>query len=158
LDGCICRESASSGRRLARSVARCGRYFDQLAIGKAHQQASSNRLEAHLSRHWPESLHILDLHSATLPALIAAYGDAAAVGADPCGAEVLMRRVGGSKLSTEKIQELLASARHSIGVPALPAERELLQWLGAEHSTWPCRSESHAFDTETEFSSKPPSF
>jgi len=113
-------------RRALRAV------LDQLAICKAHQQASSNRLEAHLSRHWPESLQILDLHSATLPALIAAYGDAAAVGADPCGAEVLMRRVGALGLSAEKIQAVLASARHSIGVPALPTERELLQWLGAD--------------------------
>lgn len=104
----------------------------QLDICKARQQAASNRLEAHLSRHWPESLRLLDPTSATLPGLIASYGDAVAVSADPCGAEALMQRLGRPGLSQEKIQAVLASARHSIGVPCLPAERELLRWLGAD--------------------------
>jgi transposase len=38
---------------------------------KEREQGARNRLEAHLSRHWPESLCILGLGSATLAALIA---------------------------------------------------------------------------------------
>jgi transposase len=85
-----------------------------------------------LSRHWPEILGILPLGSVTLWALISTYGDPASVAADTHGAEALMRRTGGPGLSEEKIQAVLASTRDSLGVPALPGERELLQWLGAE--------------------------
>ena len=35
-------------------------------------------------------------------------------------------------MSEEKIQALLSSARRSVGVPCLEAERTLLQWLGAD--------------------------
>jgi transposase len=104
----------------------------RLRVCKAREQAARGRLEAHLSRHWPESLCILPLGSATLSALIGAYGDPASVAADPHGAEALMRRTGGPGLSKEKIQAMLANARNSLGVPAVAAERELLQWLGAE--------------------------
>ena len=104
----------------------------QLHLYKERYRAALNRLEARLSRHWPESLQLLELDSATLCALIATYGDAAALGADPQGAAALMRRVGRSGLSEEKLQQLLASARHSVGVPCLDAERELLQWLAAD--------------------------
>ena len=104
----------------------------QLHLYKERYQATLNRLEARLSRHWPESLRLLELDSVTLSALIGSYGDAAAIGADPEGAVALMRRVGRPGLSEEKIQQLLASAQHSIGVPCLAAERELLQWLAAD--------------------------
>lgn len=104
----------------------------QLEVCKARQQAASNRLEAHLSRHWPEVLRLLEPASATLAGLIAAYGDAAAVAADPCAADVLMQRLGRPGLSQEKIQAVLLSARRSIGVPCLPGERELLRWLAAD--------------------------
>ena len=104
----------------------------RLHLYKERYQATLNRLEARLSRHWPESLCLLELDSATLSALIGTYGDAAAIGADPQGAIALMRRVGRPGLSEEKIQQLLASAQHSIGVPCLAAERELLQWLAGE--------------------------
>ena len=119
-------QEPSAERRELRAI------LTQLEVCKARQQAASNRLEAHLSRHWPESLQLLEPTSATLSGLIAAYGDAAAVRADPCGAEVLMQRLGRPGLSQEKIQAVLASARHSIGVPCLPAERELLRWLAAD--------------------------
>lgn len=85
-----------------------------------------------MSRHWPEILYLLALDSATLATLIGTYGDPAAVAADPQGAEALMRRAGRPGLSEEKIQAVLASARHSLGVPCLRSERELLQWLGAD--------------------------
>jgi transposase len=119
-------QEPSAERRELRAI------LTQLEVCKARQQAASNRLEAHLSRHWPESLQLLEPTSATLSGLIAAYGDAAAVRTDPCGAEVLMQRLGRPGLSQEKMQAVLASARHSIGVPCLPAERELLRWLATD--------------------------
>jgi transposase len=104
----------------------------RLGVCKAREQAARNRLEAHLSRHWPEILCLLPLGTATLAALIGAYGDPAAVAADPSGAEALMRRSGRPGLSEEKIQAVLDSAQSSLGVPCLAPERALLQWLGAE--------------------------
>lgn len=104
----------------------------QLRVSKAHQQSTSNRLEAQLSRHWPESIGILGLDTATLPVLIQAYGDPASVAADPEGAAELMRRTGGPGLREEKIQAFVAGAQHSLGVPCLEAERALLQWFAAD--------------------------
>ena len=43
-----------------------------------------------------------------------------------------MRRVSRGKLAAEKIEAVLESARHSIGVPCVAAEREYLMALGAE--------------------------
>jgi transposase len=104
----------------------------ELGVYKQRLQDARSRLEAYLSRHWPEILSILALDSFTLAALVRTYGDAAAVAADPDGVGALIHRSGGSGLSDEKIQAVLASARNSLGVPCLQAERELLQWLGAD--------------------------
>ncbi|HHB12410.1 MAG TPA: IS110 family transposase [Chromatiales bacterium] len=104
----------------------------RLNLCKRHEQASCNRLEALLSRHWPELLCVLPLGSMTLAALIGRYGTPAAVACDPGGAAELMRRVGGVGLSEEKIQAVLDSAGTSLGVPAVAAERAHLQWLADE--------------------------
>jgi transposase len=120
----------------------------RLRVCKARQQGAGNRLEAHLSRHWPESLSILGLDTATLPALISTYGDPASVAADPHGAEALMRRSGGPGLREEKIQALLASARHSLGVPCLAEEHELLRWLAAD--LLEARKQVHQIEREIE--------
>ena len=104
----------------------------RLSLCKRHEQATCNRLEALLSRHWPELLCLLPLGSMTLAALIGSYGTPAAVASDPRGAAELMRRVGGVRLSEEKIQAVLDSARNSLGVPAVEAERAHLQWLADE--------------------------
>ena len=67
-----------------------------------------------------------------LAPLIAQYGDAASVGADPQGAAALLRRSGRAGLSEQKIRALVASAAHSLGVPCVPTERALLQWLAED--------------------------
>jgi len=104
----------------------------RLCMCKAREQAACNRLEAHLSRHWPELPYLLSLGSASLAALIGAYGDPASVATDPSGAAALMRRTGRPGLSEDKIQAVLDSARSSLGVPPIGAEVTLLQWLGNE--------------------------
>jgi hypothetical protein len=99
---------------------------------KERHQGGLNRLEAQLSRHWPESLRMMGLDSVSLHRLIAQYGDAASVGADPQGAAALLRRSGRAGLSEQKIRALVASAPHSLGVPCVPTERALLQWLAED--------------------------
>ena len=112
-------------RELAPLIAR-------LELLKERHQAGLNRLEAQLSRHWPESLRTMGLDSVSLHQLIAQYGDAASVGADPQGAAALLRRSGRAGLSEQKIRALVASAAHSLGVPCVPTERALLQWLAED--------------------------
>jgi transposase len=123
-------------------------WLTRLEVSKARHQAEINRLEAHLSRHWPELLSLLELGSATLGELVAAYGDPAAVAADPAGAEALMRRVGRAGLSEESIAAVLASACTSLGLPCLADERGLLQWLAANSNA--TRRELHAIEQEIE--------
>jgi transposase len=99
---------------------------------KARHEAGANRLEAQLSRHWPEVLRVLGCKSITLARLLAAYGDAAHVAADADAARVLMRRSGRSALGAERIEAVLASAGATLGVPCLEAERHLVQELARD--------------------------
>jgi transposase len=96
------------------------------------EHANLNRLEALLARHWPELPVVLDLDSATLVSLVEAYGTPDAVAADESGARALMRRVGRHFLSEAKIEGVLQVASGSIGVRAIPAEREAIQEIARE--------------------------
>lgn len=95
---------------------------------KARQQQELNRLEALLSRHWPESLTLLDLDSVTLHHLIAAYGGPAQVHAFEPQARELLRKTGRPGLADAKIEALLRSAGQTLGLPCILEERELLRW------------------------------
>lgn len=95
-------------------------------------QQNRNRLEAVTARHWPELTEILDLGSATLLELLAAYGGPVAVARNADQARELMRQVGGSMLGAEKVQRVLASARSTIGQPQIDEERRLVQMLAVE--------------------------
>lgn len=101
----------------------------RLQVCKQRSQDDLNRLEAQLSRHWPESLRLFDVGSATLHRLIAEYGSPAQVSAMRPEAQALMRRYGGHWLGQEKIEQLLDSAEHTLGVPCVAEECEWLQWL-----------------------------
>ena len=89
-------------------------------IGRLHLQGASQP--------WPAP----SPQRRELAPLIAQYGDAASVGADPQGAAALLRRSGRAGLSEQKIRALVASAAHSLGVPCVPTERALLQWLAED--------------------------
>ena len=95
---------------------------------KARHQQELNRLEALLSRHWPEALTLLELDSVTLHHLIAAYGGPAQVHALEGQARTLMQQIGRPGLAAAKIEALLDSAGHTVGMPCILEERELLRW------------------------------
>jgi transposase len=95
-------------------------------------QRGLNRLGALLARHWPEAPYCLDLDSVSLLRLLALYGDAAAVAAEPQAAEELLRKAGGPSLKPAKIEALLGSASTTVGIPCLEAERTVIKWLAAE--------------------------
>src|SRR5262245_60689953 len=65
-------------------------------------QQNRNRLEAVTARHWPELTEILDLGSATLLELLAAYGGPSAVANATSQARELMRNVGRGLLEKDK--------------------------------------------------------
>ena len=98
---------------------------------KQHQQ-QQNRLEAALQRHWPELTGYLELDSVTLEDLLLSFGSPAELSARAEEGRERMRRISRGRLAAEKIEAVLESARHSIGVPCVAAEREYLMALGAE--------------------------
>lgn len=106
--------------------------LSQLGVYKARQQRGRSRLEAQLSRHWPESLVCFELDSVSLLRLIAAYGAPAQVAADRPGAAALLRRSGGANLDEAKIQCLLTGAADTVGLACVPAERAWLQALAQD--------------------------
>jgi hypothetical protein len=48
-------------------------------LHQSHYQRNQNRLEAYLSRHWPEVNELLALHSVTLESLLIEYGSPAQI-------------------------------------------------------------------------------
>jgi transposase len=103
-----------------------------LEVHEKEFHRNSNRLEGLLARHWPELTQQLDLRTATLLELLAAFGGPRAVAAEQEAARTLMRQVGGRYLDPAKVEAVLASAKHSLGVPQLDEERELVMRVAEE--------------------------
>lgn len=95
-------------------------------------QQNRNRLEALTARHWPELTLILDLDSVTLLELLGTYGGPAAVVEAGGAARELMRRIGGSMLKAEKVEQILSTARSTIGQPQTEGERRLVRAIAVE--------------------------
>lgn len=106
-----------------------------LELYKGREQAGVSRLEAQLSRHWPEIVQVLEPSSVALASLIATFGDAARVATEPDAAAALLRRAGHAALAEEKIATVLASAERTVGLPCVPAERQLLRRLAEDICT-----------------------
>jgi transposase len=83
------------------------------------------RIEAMLARHWPELVSLLKLNSATLLRMLAHYGGPAAV-ANCTEAEQRIRNWGRIGLSERKVQAVLESARHTVGVRMASETRVVL--------------------------------
>jgi transposase len=95
----------------------------------AHRQLLTiwqGRLEGLLARHWPEATQVLKLSSGTLLRVLKHSGGPQALAADPNAAQRLARW-GGSLLSPEKIQQLLAGAGSSVGVRVGPWHQRQIQ-------------------------------
>ena len=112
------------------------REFD--AMGRLYRlyqkqyQQQQNRLEAALQRHWPEVGHYLELDSVTLEALLLTYGSPASIVRQAEAAREQVRQVCRGRLSGDKIEAVLDSARHTIGLPCVEAEQDYLKALAAE--------------------------
>ena len=101
-------------------------------LHQSQYQRNQNRLEAYLSRHWPEVDDLLALHSVTLESLLIDYGSPAQIAADASAAIEKMRVWGRSMLSEEKIADVIKSACQTLGQPCIEAERRYLQALAEE--------------------------
>ncbi len=99
---------------------------------QSQYQRNKNRLEAYLSRHWPEVGYLLPFDSVTLENLLIEYGSPQRLAADAPAAAQKMRRWSKKQLSREKIEQVIESAGHTLGQPCIEIERRYLQALAAE--------------------------
>jgi transposase len=111
-------------------------------LHQSHYERNQNRLEAYLSRHWPEVLVLFDLDSVTLEKLLIAYGSPQAIAADAEQATRHMKVWGGHFLSTDKIAQVIDSAGATIGQPCIDAERRYLQALATEMQHSRCQRQT----------------
>ena len=103
-----------------------------LEVHSKQFRQNRNRLEGFVARHWPELTRYLDLDKATLLELLLAYGGPAAVAANLGQARELMLRVGGAALGREKVEAVLESAQHTVGMPQVAEEVAMVQAIAAE--------------------------
>jgi transposase len=104
----------------------------ELDLFESQWQRNLNRLEATLSRHWPELTQIIDLKRISLLSLLGEYGSPQEVAAHRDEAQQLMQRVGRGPLSIEKVQQVLDSSETTLGVPCTEGERHFLRVLSQE--------------------------
>ena len=101
-------------------------------LHQSQYQRNKNRLEAYLSRHWPEVLPLLPLDSVTLESLLIEYGSPEQIAKNTEEAAKNMHLWSKNQLKNEKIAVVIQSAVNTLGQPCIDAERRYLQALTAE--------------------------
>jgi transposase len=96
------------------------------------ERACANRLEAKVSRHFPELSEILELGSATMLGLLETFGTPRDIAKSEAAARALMVRVGGPLLALDKVERVLAAAKATTGTSASDGERALLIAIASE--------------------------
>jgi len=95
-----------------------------------HRERCYGRIEAMLAKHWPEFQSSLDMRQQESAAvLLRAYPSPARVSVDEEGARGLLKKASCSQLSGTRIDEVVARAKSSLGVPMYEQEEELLKRL-----------------------------
>lgn len=103
-------------------------------LGDAYQRqwmAWVNRIEAWLAAHWPEIQEHLWLTSMTLLRLLRHYGGPQALAAD-AQAATRLRAWGRGMLKPERIEQILASARQTVGVEVVAEEARRVRRYACE--------------------------
>lgn len=121
----VWREASESRREHQALVA-------ELDLYQSEHRRNLNRLEALLSRHWPELGRVAKLDSAGILHLIAHYGTPQAVRGDRPSAEAFLCHIRRGIPRPERIEAILESADTTLGVPCTDGERHLLQVLADE--------------------------
>jgi transposase len=105
-------------------------WADWLDAQQSIQQIWTGRLESLLARHWPEVARLLDLGSVTLLNALIHYGGPAELAGDSAAATRLARW-GRCGLEKVKIEEILASANQTVGVPQGKQDLQRMQQYAA---------------------------
>lgn len=103
-----------------------------LEVHEKEVRRNLNRLEALLARYWPGAPSILKLESASMLEVLIEFGGPAAIVSRESDARELMRKVGKSFLTRDKIDALIESAHETLGVPQLEEELELVREIASE--------------------------
>jgi len=119
---------------------------------QSQYQRNQNRLEAYLSRHWPEVGSLLSLDTVTLESLLIEYGSPEGIAIDSKKAGKKMRQWGRHLLSDDKIERVIDSACRTQGQPCIQSESRYLQALGTEmrHSRLQKKQAKEALETYIE--------
>lgn len=117
---------ASEHRREQRAL------IAELDLYQGEHRRNLNRLEALLSRHWPELDRVAELNSAGVLHLIANYGTAQAVCDARRQAETFLHHVRRGVANPTLVTAILDSAATTLGLPCTAGEQHLLQVLAQE--------------------------
>jgi transposase len=104
----------------------------ELDLYQGEHRRNLNRLEALLSRHWPELDRVAELNSAGVLHLIAKYGSPQSVRDERTQAEAFLHQVRRGVANPTLVGAILDSAEASLGLPCTAGERHLLQVLADE--------------------------
>ncbi len=104
----------------------------ELDLYQSEHRRNLSRLEALLSRHWPEIGQIIEIGRSSLLHLIAEYGSPAKIWENHSDAQQLLRRTGRGNMTIERTVEIVGSCERTLGVPCTEGERHHLQTLAKE--------------------------
>ena len=105
-------------------------WVDWLTGQERIQQMWTGRLEALLSRHWPEVTRLMGLPSVTLLSALSHYGGPAALAADPAAAARLAKW-GRYSARDAAVANVIASAQRTAGMPQRRQETEQVRQYAA---------------------------
>jgi transposase len=103
-----------------------------MVMHDSHAHNNMNRLEAMLSRHWPEITVHLGLGTMTLYRMLEVSGGPRWVCENSAEAVKQVQRWGGTFLSAESVKGAVASAKTTTGVPMIEAEESMVREMSAE--------------------------
>jgi len=107
------------------------RWVDWLEAQRQELVLWLGRLEGLLARHWPEATRVLKLNSAVLLRLLRRYGGPQALAADT-KAQARLTKWSRKKLTADKVQQLLAQARTSVGIRQSEVQIRQMQQYATE--------------------------
>lgn len=106
-------------------------FVQRMDAYRKHMNMWLGRLEGMLARHWPELTDLLDLSRPTLLQMLAHYGSRARLLADPDFAQ-RMKSWSNSQLKPVKLDQILASAKETPGVPFCLTEEKWIQEIASQ--------------------------
>jgi len=106
-------------------------WVDRAETSRRILQLWAGRLEGRLGRHWPEVIQILKAKSPTVLKAVLEYGGPDGLAKDPQAAKKL-KSYGRGYLKAERIQQVIESARTTVGVRLTDLDRLRLREYASE--------------------------